>query len=94
VNVRARAVGRVTKPSLPDYELSGADASGAQTSAQQVWRDGEHLTVPVYERAALLPGMEFEGFAIVAQYDATTVVLPGHRASVDRWQNLIVEPSQ
>jgi N-methylhydantoinase A len=94
VNVRARAVGRVTKPSLPDYELSGADASGAQASTQQVWRDGEHLTVPVYERARLLPGMEFDGFAIVTQYDATTVVLPGHRASVDRWQNLIVEPSQ
>ena len=36
--------------------------------------------------------MRFEGFAIVTQYDATTVVLPGHVASVDRRENLIIAP--
>ena len=35
-----------------------------------------------------------EGRAIVARDDGTTVVLPGHGAWGDRWQNLIVEPSQ
>ena len=28
--------------------------------------------------------MAIDGYAIVEQYDATTVVLPGHRAVVDR----------
>lgn len=93
VNVRARALGRVTKPALSDHELGGADASSAMIGTQSVWRDGIERDVPVYERAALRPGMKFDGFAVVTQYDATTVVLPEHRASVDRWLNLIIEPS-
>ena len=93
VNLRARALGRVTKPSLPEHELAGADASSAQVGTHGVWRAGEQLAAPLYDRAALTPGMQFGGFAIVTQYDATTVVLPGHIASVDRWENLIIEPA-
>ena len=92
VNLRARALGRVTKPALPEHELAGEDATAARVGSQEVWRDGEQLTVPLYDRAALNPGMRFEGFAIVTQYDATTVVLPGHVASVDRRENLIIAP--
>jgi len=93
VNLRARALGRVTKPSLPEHELAEADAADAQVGTHDVWRDGAQLPAPLYDRAALKPGMGFEGFAIVTQYDATTVVLPGHAASVDRWDNLIIEPA-
>jgi N-methylhydantoinase A len=46
--------------------------------------------VPTYARDALAPGMAIEGYAIVEQYDATTVVLPGHRATVDPWMNLLI----
>jgi N-methylhydantoinase A len=92
VNLRARALGRVTKPSLPDSEPGDADASGARVGAQQVWREGEQLEVPVYDRERLRPGMRLAGFAIVTQYDATTVVLAGHEASVDRWHNLVIGP--
>ena len=34
--------------------------------------------------------MTIDGYAIVEQYDATTVVLPGHRAVVDPWMNLLI----
>jgi N-methylhydantoinase A/oxoprolinase/acetone carboxylase beta subunit len=34
--------------------------------------------------------MAIDGYAIVEQYDATTVVLPGHRAVVDPWMNLLI----
>jgi N-methylhydantoinase A len=49
--------------------------------------------VPVYERSELRAGMEIGGYAIVEQYDATTVVLPGHLATVDPWLNLIIQPT-
>ncbi len=38
--------------------------------------------------------MAIDGHAIVEQYDATTVVLPGHRAVVDAWMNLLIRPRE
>jgi hypothetical protein len=45
-------------------------------------------------RAALEPGMAIDGYAIVEQYDATTVILPHHRAVVDPWMNLLIWPEE
>ena len=73
---------------------AGSDASEAQTGTQQVWTPEGTLDVPTYARAALEPGMAIEGYAIVEQYDATTVVLPGHRAVVDPWMNLLIRPEE
>lgn len=44
---------------------------------------------PVYERALLQPGHQLHGPALVVQEDATTVLLPGWRAQVDAWLNLV-----
>jgi N-methylhydantoinase A/oxoprolinase/acetone carboxylase beta subunit len=38
--------------------------------------------------------MALDGYAIVEQYDATTVVLPGHTAVVDPWLNLLIRPEE
>ena len=84
VNLRARAVGRVTKPELAASEAGGSDSSAART--------GEHLGVPLYERDLLKPGMVLRGKAIVTQFDATTLILPGHVARVDGHLNLLIEP--
>ena len=73
---------------------AATDASTAQTGTQQVWTPEGTLDVPTYARAALEPGMAIEGYAIVEQYDATTVVLPGHRAVVDPWMNLLIRPEE
>jgi len=92
VNLRVVAAGRVPFPELEARPEGGADPSAAQTGTQRVWTPGETLDVPTYARAALEPGMAIDGYAIVEQYDATTVVLPGHRAVVDAWRNLLVRP--
>ena len=84
VNLRARAIGRVTKPEMAATEGAGADASSARVD--------EHLGVPLYERELLKPGMEIRGKAIVTQFDATTLILPNHIARVDRHLNLLIEP--
>ena len=49
------------------------------------WRD-----TALHDRAALAVGAEIEGPAIVTQADTTTVVYPGHRATVDDAGNLVV----
>ena len=38
--------------------------------------------------------MVVDGPAIVEQYDATTVVLPGHVAAVDPHGNLLISPQE
>ena len=81
-------------PELEARPEGGADPSAAQTGTQRVWTPEETLDVPTYARAALEPGMAIEGYAIVEQYDATTVVLPGHRAAVDAWRNLLIRPAE
>jgi N-methylhydantoinase A len=92
VNLRVIARGRVPKPELAAGEVGTADASAAQRGTVTVHTDGQHREVPTYDRAGLRPGMQLHGYAIVEQYDATTVVLPGHVATVDPYLNLLIRP--
>jgi N-methylhydantoinase A len=92
VNVRVVACGRVPKPELEAGEVGPADPSSAQRGVHTVHTEGQHREVPTYDRASLRPGMELRGYAIVEQYDATTVVLPGHVATVDPYLNLLIRP--
>jgi N-methylhydantoinase A/oxoprolinase/acetone carboxylase beta subunit len=52
------------------------------------------IDTTIYDRDKLGIGAHFAGPAIVEQFDATTVVPPGWRASVDRFANLILERSE
>jgi N-methylhydantoinase A len=45
----------------------------------------------LYPRELLIPGHELAGPALIVQEDATTVLLPGWRAVVDPWLNLVAE---
>jgi N-methylhydantoinase A len=94
VNLRVVAAGRVPFPELEPSPEGAADPSAARTGTQRVWTPEQTLEVPTYARAALVPGMAIEGYAIVEQYDATTVVLPAHRAVVDAWRNLVIQPAE
>ena len=90
---------RVAQPAA--FPARGRDAAGRRATrrprrrgTQSVWTPEGTIDVPTYERAALEPGMAIDGYAIVEQYDATTVVLPGHRAVVDPWMNLLIWPEE
>jgi N-methylhydantoinase A len=92
VNLRAVALGERAKPELPEADPGGADAAGAVADEGEIVFEGERRTTPVYDRARLAPGMAFAGPAIVTEFDSTTVVLPGHRAEVDRFHNILITP--
>jgi N-methylhydantoinase A len=90
VNLRAVGIGRVTRVKLPEGEERGGDSATARYGEQQVYRNSEWRPTGLYDRAKLAPGMAVEGPAIITELDSTTVVLPGHTATVDRYFNLLI----
>ena len=89
MNVRLKAVADLTR-------ADGAPAVGGGRSGpvshHDVWFDAEApVSTAVYERSALAAGTTLAGPAIVTQLDATTVVPPGTRVTVDDALNLLLE---
>jgi N-methylhydantoinase A len=93
VNLRAVGYGAVPKPELPTGELGPEDSSGAVVDEHEVVFDGERVPTKIYDRSKLSPGASLEGPAIVTEFDSTTVVLPGYRASVDVNFNIMITPN-
>jgi N-methylhydantoinase A len=93
VNLRAIGFGAVPKPELPSGEEAGPDPSGAVVDSHEIVFEGARHPTKIYDRAKLAPGNEIDGPAIVTEFDATTVVLPGHRARVDRHFNILIDPA-
>jgi N-methylhydantoinase A len=93
VNLRAVGFGAVPLPELRSGTMSGPDASGAVVHEHEVVFDGGRVRTKVYDRAKLEPGAAITGPAIVTEFDSTTVVLPGHAATVDTNYNILITPS-
>ena len=58
-----------------------------------VWFSGRSVASALYERNSLRSGQKVPGPAIVAEYSATTCVLPGSTFRVDPAGNLLIESS-
>lgn len=82
VNLRVQAVGMVEKPVLQPEPV------GAHRDAPTLQTNGE---TRMYDRDSLLPGMTFDGPALVFQLDSTVFVAPGWSATVDGYHNLVLE---
>ena len=54
--------------------------------------DGDFLDAQVYERLDLTPDMSVSGPAVILQYDATTLIHPGHNATVCPDGTLLIQP--
>jgi N-methylhydantoinase A len=91
VNLRLRAVGKVSPPPLQRHKLGGQDPSVAlMESRKVVFVEGARPT-PLYRAEMLHPGNQFEGPAVVVRSDTTILVCPGDLATVDAYGNLIIE---
>ncbi|HEV2288437.1 MAG TPA: hydantoinase/oxoprolinase family protein [Candidatus Acidoferrales bacterium] len=91
VNVRARAIGLTPKPSLEKIPNDSTDATGALMGESEVFFGGKPAKTRIYDRARLRAGNRLRGPAIVAEYSATTVVLPGWNVRADTYGNLVME---
>jgi N-methylhydantoinase A len=86
VNARLIAYGLVSKPEAERYR-GGVSLDDALLARRPVWFGGRH-DCPVWERDRLPAGAELRGPALVEEFGATTVILPGWRGVVDPHGNL------
>ncbi|MBI4338059.1 MAG: hydantoinase/oxoprolinase family protein [Chloroflexi bacterium] len=94
VTFRVEALSVVQKvPSLSHLEAGPKPPKQAHLEDRQVYLDGGWTRTPVYDRAHLLPSNVINGPAVIEQMDATTLLLPGQRGTVDRFMNILVEDS-
>ncbi|MFN8927721.1 MAG: hydantoinase B/oxoprolinase family protein [Rhodospirillales bacterium] len=87
INFRVRCAGPT-----PDLTLSGAaggaDAAAACKGTRRAWFGDGWAEAAVWDRYALRPGDVIEGPAIVEEREATTIVPPRDRLTVDAALNL------
>lgn len=89
VSLRVSAIGRVAKPALGAWTVTGALAD-AQHDARHVWFAGKPFKVPVYARDRLPKASRFVGPAIIEEMGAVTVVPPDWRGEVGRLGELLL----
>jgi len=93
VTARSIALGRTPKPQL----VAGAPVHPAPPphdallETRAIWNGAELGATPVYARERLPRGTELVGPAVFEQYDATTYVAPGWRATIDPFENVLLE---
>ena len=90
VTLRVTAVTPVAPPPIPQDLPGTAEAKAALVGQKQVWFKQQPLLTALYDREKLHPGNQFNGPAIVFQYDTTLVIPPGWETAVDSTRNLIL----
>ncbi|MQA16572.1 MAG: hydantoinase/oxoprolinase family protein [Pseudonocardiaceae bacterium] len=94
--VNARATVSGPRPEVAPVVLAAGsgDPAAARTDTHPVHLDGRAVTADIYDRALLRAGDIVTGPAIVTEMDSTTLVLPGHAATVHPSGSLLIEPSE
>ena len=91
VNVRLAGYGVVARPAAERYASPSAALDAALVERRRVRFGGIVHECPVWERDRLPAQLELAGPAIIEEFGATTVVLPGWRGHVDGHGNLRFE---
>jgi N-methylhydantoinase A len=94
--VSARATVTGPRPNVGTVRLpdGGADPSAALARSTRIWVDGDHADAAVYDRTALRAGNVITGPAVIIEMDSTTLVLPGHAATVHPGGSLLIRPTE
>ena len=79
VSLRVTAIGRVAKPKLGEWTVTG---SLAAAGSRQVWFAGHPYKVPVYARDELPRNARIVGPVIIEEMGAVTIVPPDWRVEV------------
>lgn len=92
VNLRLRAVGSITKPTLLWEQAGDADPEAAFMGQKPVvLGEGAVSLVPFYSGEILKPGNELLGPAVVVYEDTTVFISRDDHARMDEYFNLVVE---
>jgi N-methylhydantoinase A len=92
VNFCVSGFGLIERPALPKLAPRGG-AMPTRKSVVPVYFDGAFRDTPAFDRAALPPGFQLDGPAIVQEFGSTTVVFPAQTLDVDPHGVLIIRPA-
>ncbi len=93
VNLRAVALGKALDIPPLAIEAGDGDPARAKIRDHEIWVEGATRPAGLYDRARLRAGDRIAGPAIVTEMDATTLILPGCQAEVDRFGNILINPA-
>jgi N-methylhydantoinase A len=94
INLRVTVSGprpEVAWRTLPEGD---GDPSGARVRETEVWMDGASVPAGIFDRSKLRAGDVVAGPAVVVEMDSTTLVLPGHAATVHPSGSLLIRPTE
>lgn len=94
VSYRMTGRGVVPEVRLVEHQATGRAVQDAVVGNRPARFAEDMVDTPVYARELLDVGHEFEGPAIVDQKDTTVVVLPGQKALVDAYLNILITSVQ
>jgi N-methylhydantoinase A len=93
VNLRAIAQGRETLVRAEEVGSAGSgDPREAVIEETEVYVGGARRRAAIYDRTRLKAGHRIMGPAIVAQMDATTLILPDHAGEIDQHGSILIRP--
>ncbi|MDX1481175.1 MAG: hydantoinase/oxoprolinase family protein [Woeseiaceae bacterium] len=93
--VMLRAVVRARRIGMEEIDVGarGTSLDAAKIHDTKYFYDGEWHDAVIYHREKLGAGTKIDGPAIVQEMDSTTLILPGHHATVDDIGNLLINPN-
>ena len=91
VNARATVTG--PRPSVTPVTLEAGDGPPEPSDHHPIFVEGRSVDAAIYDRTALRAGHVISGPAIVTEMDSTTLILPGHAATVHASGSLLIRPS-
>ena len=92
VTVRATANGPRPDVTSSSSRRAARTPPAAQRDQHAIWVEGGEVEANVYDRPLLKAGNVVRGPAIVTEMDSTTLVLPGHAATVHPGGSLLIRP--
>src|SRR4051794_22615541 len=92
VTVRATANGPRPDVTAIELEKGDEDPAAALRTTHEIWVEGGEVEANVYDRAQLKAGNVVRGPAVVTEMDSTTLILPGHAATVHQSGSLLIRP--
>ena len=95
VNFQVTAVGQIPKPKAHEMPVARSARLPVPSETRTVYfGPTDAIDVPVFRRAALSPGANIDGPAIIEEKTSTAVLYPGQRARIDGYLNLEIERLQ
>jgi N-methylhydantoinase A len=91
VNLRVRAIGKVTQIRLPQFCKEEIKDTPALIDYRQVYLSETALSLPVYDYDVFIPGIYLTGPALIVSSDTTILINARDEVYVDNYLNLIID---